>query len=261
MSEEQLNAEGMWNVRDANPRIVGRVELETMSGVPGELGLKAYAFNSDGRLLGEDTVSREGRFEIATDLKEGADVEVVISPASDVKHLRGEASYSQHYSAQDWMLEERALRLRSDLSLQKVIWWPWWPQRICVSGHVRKIDDGDTCPVSFVKVEIFDVDREACWWDYILPNVPKLIDRRVIRIPELLELPATRRATLRSAEPAAQISCQPADNRSCTPWRWRGSKSPAITASGAVGCGHDAWLTVCLADLAGRLRPATLAVC
>jgi hypothetical protein len=61
---------------------------------------------------------------------------------------------------------------------------------VCVSGHVRKIEieDGYThiCPVPYVKVEIFDVDREGCWWPYIRRWWDLLLDRPVIRIPELM---------------------------------------------------------------------------
>jgi hypothetical protein len=65
--------------------------------------------------------------------------------------------------------------------------------RICVSGHVRKVQTTDSgtsyCPVPYVKVEIFDVDREGCWWPYIVRR-PELFPRRVVRIPELVkELP------------------------------------------------------------------------
>lgn len=61
----------------------------------------------------------------------------------------------------------------------------------CVSGHVRKVQtDGmhdDVCPVPFVKVEIFDVDREACWWPWLSKWWDVVLDRHVIRIPELLK--------------------------------------------------------------------------
>jgi hypothetical protein len=48
-------------------------------------------------------------------------------------------------------------------------------------GTLRKTG----CPVPFVKVEIFDVDREGCWWPYISNKIDYLKGRLVFRIPDL----------------------------------------------------------------------------
>jgi hypothetical protein len=70
-------------------------------------------------------------------------------------------------------------------------------RRYCVSGHIRKIAthaDGTTeiCPVPFVKVEVFDVDREPCLWPHFRRWWEHLFDRPVIRIPDLLRDPPRR---------------------------------------------------------------------
>ncbi|MDZ7638204.1 MAG: hypothetical protein U5J83_08145 [Bryobacterales bacterium] len=57
-------------------------------------------------------------------------------------------------------------------------------------GRVRKVhahgDSHDLCSVPFAKVEIFDVDREGCFWPFILRKLPDLLDRRVVKIPDLI---------------------------------------------------------------------------
>ena len=179
------------SMKSRGARIVGQVDLEEMRGVPRDLGLHAYAFDTQGELLGSTKVGRNGSFEVATELREPQDITVVVSPADDPKKFRGEATYRQQYAAADWISEDNRLRLNAEIYLLKYIWWPWWPQRICVSGHVRKVhtEDGhtETCPVPYVKVEIFDVDREWCWWDYIVAALPDLLDRKVVRIPDLIK--------------------------------------------------------------------------
>jgi hypothetical protein len=75
-----------------------------------------------------------------------------------------------------------------DISLPHRIWWPWRPVRICISGHVRKLDEGGVCPVPFAKVEIFDVDREGCLWPPLLKWRDRL-KKPVIRLPDLLTDP------------------------------------------------------------------------
>jgi hypothetical protein len=43
--------------------------------------------------------------------------------------------------------------------------------------------------VPFVKVEVFDVDREGCWWPYLERWWDHLRDRPVIRVPDLIKDP------------------------------------------------------------------------
>ena len=102
----------------------------------------------------------------------------------------GESAYSEHFAASEWQQVERGFVLRPDLYIARPIWWPWRPLRVCVDGVVRKVhtEHGHTesCPVPFVKVEIFDVDREFCWWPYIIRWWDVLIQRPVVRIPDLI---------------------------------------------------------------------------
>lgn len=182
---------GQQSMKPRGARIVGQVDLEEMRGVPRDLSLHAYAFNDQGELLGSTKVGRNGSFEVATELREPQNVTVVVSPADDPKLFHGEATYRQQYAAADWTSVDNAPRLNAEMYLMKAIWWPWWPQRICVSGHVRKVHPvgghTETCPVPYVKVEIFDVDREGCWWDYIVARLPDLLNRKVVRIPDLIK--------------------------------------------------------------------------
>ena len=171
-------------------RLEGSLQLECLKDVPNDLALTAYAFDEARELVGSAAVDKEGNFNVVVKLRKREDVELVIAPEADPKLARESAAYHKRYLASDWKAEGRSYRIHPDVFIREVIWRPWWPMRICVSGHVRKAEtvDGSTtyCPVPFVKVEVFDVDREGCWWPYLVRARPDLLDRRTIRIPELI---------------------------------------------------------------------------
>jgi hypothetical protein len=170
-------------------RIEGRVHVEARDEVPGEMKLVAYAFDRGGRLLGKEDVDVEGGFDVPVKLAKPADVELVIGPDDDPQMVRQSSAYIQMLAAKEW--SECKLRVKPDIYLSREIWWPWRPVRVCISGHVRKMhtaEDGQahTCPVPYVKVEVFDVDRENCWWPFLYQRMDELTDRRVLRIPDLI---------------------------------------------------------------------------
>ncbi|SNQ61872.1 hypothetical protein [Candidatus Methanoperedens nitratireducens] len=171
--------------------IEGQVTIESIKDIPGDMKLKAYAFDIAGRLLGTGDLDPKGSFNVEVNLGEPADVELLIGPADDPKMLRKSSAYNQTFKANDWKIENKKFRLKTDIFISKDIWWPWRPVWVCVSGHVRKVKTKDSpaeiCPVPYVKVEIFDVDRESCWWPFIVRKWDILLDRPVIRIPELIE--------------------------------------------------------------------------
>ena len=172
-------------------RIEGQVQREQSEYQAGEMELMAYVFDISGAPLGEAKVESNGSYSVVVKLTQAADVELMIAPPGDAMQIRLSSAYSEHFSAKQWTAEGGQLRLRHDVFLPLDLWWPWWPQRICISGHVRKIvahDAGsDICPVPFVKVEVFDVDREGCWWPWLRNWWDVLLDRPVIRLPELLK--------------------------------------------------------------------------
>jgi hypothetical protein len=172
-------------------RIEGQVQLDTAEATHTEMPLRAVAFGKGGQLLGSADVDNKGSFSIPVDLLRPVDVDLYIGPAGDQQPVRESSAYSQSFFAQDWVGEGRVFRLRPNILIPRPIWWPWRPTRICVGGRIRKVhtEHGHTesCPVPYVKVEIFDVDREGCWWPYILRWWDKLIDRPVIRVPDLLK--------------------------------------------------------------------------
>ena len=171
--------------------IEGRAQLEEMEKLPADVKLKAYAFDPLGQLLGEGDVDAKGGFRLAANLAQPADVELFISPDGDAQQVRKSSAFSRKFSAKEWVGKERVFRLNPEIFLPHDIWYPWLPVRVCVSGHVRKIHtvNGQTevCPVPYVKVEIFDVDREGCWWPYIRRWWDVLLERPVFRIPELIK--------------------------------------------------------------------------
>ena len=154
------------------------------------MSLSAYAFDSRGALLGSASLDAKGGFNVPIQAKEPPAVELVIGPTHDPQTVRSSSSFSQSFTPKDWVGQENRFVLQPNFFIPIIIWWPWRPIRGKCTGHVRKInssgDGPDVCPVPFVKVEVFDVDREGCFWPPIIRWWDKLIDRRVIRIPELL---------------------------------------------------------------------------
>jgi hypothetical protein len=172
-------------------RVEGRVNSDGPEGLPPEMKLKAYIFDRAGQGLGTADVDAKGGFSVPVGTTQPTDVQVVIGPEGDPQTIRKSAAFSQSYTAKDWASEGRQFRLRPELVLPRDIVSLWWPTWICVTGHVRKRFQRDgveqTCPVPFVKVEIFDVDREDCWWVFLRRWWDLALDKTVLRIPDLLK--------------------------------------------------------------------------
>ena len=172
-------------------RIEGNILLQDCDGKQEDLGIKVVAVDRLGELLGEGDLDSEGGFSLAVRLSQPADVQLLVGPGPDAASVRQSSAYMQHFGAEDWAAEKNGFVIRPKFSIAPSIWWPWRPVRICVTGHVRKVaaHEGLTqiCPVPFVKVEIFDVDREGCWWPPIRHWWDTLLDRPVVRVPDLLQ--------------------------------------------------------------------------
>jgi hypothetical protein len=179
--------------RPSNFRIEGQIQREQPERQSGELKLAAYVVDRTGALLGSADLSDKGNYIVDVRLERPTDVELIVGPANMPQEIRRSSAYRTTLSAKDWKREGEQYHLRFDALLPLDIWLPWWPLRICISGHVRKVShhDGatDTCPVPFVKVEVFDVDRESCFWPPLRKWWELLLDRPVIRIPDLLREP------------------------------------------------------------------------
>lgn len=173
--------------------IEGQIQREQPQCQAGELKLMAYVFDRAGVLLGSSALDDNGNYNVNVHLAKPADVLLMVGPADMPQQIRHSNAFQKSFSAKEWQAERMQYRLRFDTVLPLDVWLPWWPKRICISGHVRKIGhDGDItniCPVPFVKVEIFDVDRESCFWPPLRKWWEQLLDRPVIRIPDLLKEP------------------------------------------------------------------------
>lgn len=179
---------------EAGFRIQGRVELKGLEAAGEDMQIKAYAFRPGGDFLAAGEVNNEGSFNLPLKLRQPEDVEIFVGPeVDDPQAIRRSSAFAEHFSAQQWVADGNQFRLRPEFIIPPHIWWPWRPVRICISGHVRKVEtDGmhtEYCPVPFVKVEVFDVDRERCLWPFITGKITDLLDRPVIRIPDLIKNP------------------------------------------------------------------------
>lgn len=190
--------------------IQGQVQREQAECQPGELQLTAYLFDGSGLLIGSSAVDAKGKFNVQVKLSKPAPVELIIGPAGDAQQVRKSNAYTRRFSSKDWQQEGNHFQIRHDVLLPLALWRLWWPQRICISGHVRKIanHDGhvDICPVPYVKVEIFDVDREFCWWPWLRKWWDHLLDRPVFRIPELLTDPPFPPRPFPGPDPAPELN-------------------------------------------------------
>ncbi len=176
-----------------NYYIEGRIKREQPECESEKLKLAAYVFDKAGMLLGNADLDNKDNYNVSVRLSKPTDVELIIGPVGNAKQIRHSNAYSKKFSAKEWKGEGVEYKLNYDTILPLDVWHPWLPQRICISGHVRKVsqqdDVTDICPVPYVKVEIFDVDREACWWPWLRKWWKLILDRTVVRIPELLQEP------------------------------------------------------------------------
>ncbi len=190
--------------------IEGQIQREQPDLQPGELKLAAYAFDKAGTLLGSAPLDAKGSYSVALRMARPSDVDLFVGPADMPEQIRHSSAFSQSFSAREWKGDGGQFRLRYDTLIPVDIWRPWWPLRICVSGHVRKVNhhDGvtDICPVPFIKVEVFDVDREFCYWPYLRNWWELLLDRPVFRIPDLLREPPIPVPPLPGPDPAPDLN-------------------------------------------------------
>ncbi|MDC0831565.1 hypothetical protein POG22_00890 [Geitlerinema sp. CS-897] len=173
--------------------IEGQVQLLKDSDCPPDnLPLVAYAFTPQGRFLSSDNIETSGSFSMAVKLPEPIDIDLYVGPETDPQKIRQSSAYRQTFRAKEWIQDNTGYRLKPVLDIPPLVWRPWWPRYVCVSGHVRKLlgkigNFPIGCSVPYVKVEVFDVDREACWFPYLDRLRDVLRDRLTIPVPELLE--------------------------------------------------------------------------
>ena len=191
----------------------GNITFQESQGEHLDLGVKVFAFDRLGEPLGGGELDGKGNFRLTLHLAAQTDIQLMAGPGTDAMSVRQSSAYLQSFSAKEWKKEGASYVINPKLVIPQLIWWPWRPVRICVTGHVRKIEKHEghtqTCPVPFVKVEIFDVDREACWWPSIRNWWDTLLDRPVIRIPDLLKPRPFPPRPFPGPDPAPELQLDP----------------------------------------------------
>src|SRR4029453_5041802 len=192
--------------------IKGAIDFEGAERAKGEPGLYAHAIDAGGAAVGAARVAEDGTFEIRTALRQPADVSIAVTPESGAASLRKSQTHVTVFKASDWGRST----LQAQLRIPQLIWWPWRRIRVCVHGHIQKVAAPGVpgCPVPFVKVEGLDVDREACWWPWLLRAEPHLVDPRGIDIPTLINPrfppdPIGPVALAHIGDPAAAVAFNP----------------------------------------------------
>ena len=177
--------------QESGLQIAGLVEFEGAEKRDQELGLYAHAFDANSAPIGSAPLKPDGTFEITLPLREPSDISISVTPEPEAGHAREWQSFRVRFTPNDWLREEQRFVLRPQLRIPRPIWWPWRPIQVCVGGRIEKVTvPGEPgCPVPFVKVEVFDVDREACWWPWLVRWTPHLIDPRVFDVPKLVNPP------------------------------------------------------------------------
>jgi hypothetical protein len=174
-------------------RIRGKIELTENLQIPPGVEPMAYAFDAHGQFLGSAKIDASGRFDVAASLSKPSDCQVLIGPAADPQKVRRSKAVCMKFSSAAWKKEGAGYRLPVVMAASPELLEPLIPTRVCVSGRVHKLhleeDEIETCPIPFVKVEVYDVDREACLWPLIERRWPELADKLVFDLPELIEEP------------------------------------------------------------------------
>lgn len=170
--------------------IRGKIDPREGELQPEEGQLQALALDRNGQVLGKADVARDGSFEIEPRLRAPADVRVVVAPAQADEEQRHSSPVMLELSKDAWKKRQDKFTVEATLAVDRERLTFLLGRTICISGHVRKVETLENgtsyCPVPFVKVEVFDVDREACWWPPILEKLPDLLDRPVVKIPDLV---------------------------------------------------------------------------
>jgi len=176
------------NASQEEGRLIGTIELEGVNGIPEELNLVVYLFGSRGQLLGMEEVAPKGEYSFTFKYIGGTGADLVIAPKADLDTVQMSAVFRRSLTAEE-LKSAVQVSLEKNWYIARIIWSPWLPITVCVGGRVRKLTNVGSCPVPFVKVEIFDVDREACWWPPIVNRWENLIDKVVIHAVDLLQEP------------------------------------------------------------------------
>ena len=164
--------------------IEGLALLETMETMPEDMKLKAYVFDPAGHLLGSAPMDAKGRFNVPVHLDHPADVQLFIGPAGEPDDVRKASVYKQTFFAKDWVPEGAGYQLKPRIFVAFHLWNLWRPVTAFVTGHVRTTQGR---PIPYLKVEIFDVDREGIFWPYLLNKKDFLLYRKAVDLRELLE--------------------------------------------------------------------------
>ena len=116
--------------------VEGHVELREFDASAHELPLRAFAFDTAGRLIGSGDVDEKGTYRFPVTLNQPADVEVLVGPAVEADIVRQAEPPISRFKAGDWTRTADGFRLNPQIVLPRPIWWPWRPIRVCVRGRV-----------------------------------------------------------------------------------------------------------------------------
>ena len=183
--DEQQILKGSFNIK-------GSVQLESAETKP-DVRMKAFAFSQVGDQLGSADVDAKGGFNLTLNRKEiGGPIQLVVGPEDDASAAYSStSSYTQSIAVQNWKGEAGQYTYNPEIRIPGPIWGCWALIRVCVSGQIRKvIREGRFrryCPVPFVKVEVYDVDREWCWpWPWFLSVFEQQPNLQVAQLPNLV---------------------------------------------------------------------------
>lgn len=215
-------------------RVEGKIQRDQPEYQAGELKLTAHVFDKAGALLGSSELDEKGNYAVSLRLARPSDVELVVGPAGDPQQVRRSSAFSARIAASEWKADGNQLKVSKNALLPVEVWLPWLPKHICITGHVRKEShqNGVTtlCPVPFVKVEIFDVDREGCWWPW-LHKLFEMPPARVVRASDILKPSRVIRKPIPQPDPPPELGLRRVSERvSLNP-----QPLPPLSAVGRVG--------------------------
>src|SRR5581483_11988896 len=135
----------------------------------------------------------KGGFNIALNREEiGSPIQLVVGPEEDASAAwSSTSSHTQTVGVESWKGEKGRYAFNPEIRIPEPIWVCWARIRVCVSGQIRKVINERRfrryCPVPFVKVEVYDVDREWCWpWPWFLSVFEREPHLQVAQLPKLV---------------------------------------------------------------------------
>ena len=183
-------------------RLEGQVTLEKYT-QQSTRRLQIQAFNTQGLPVGTCETNPGDVFNMALALRYPSDVHLTIKPVEEIFEGGSNHVCRHHLTIGDWASDQQHFAIHACIEVPKSLWHGWWPQQISVSGCIRDADSSNGT-AGLYAIELYEVDRTACWWPLIQLWWKTLVDQQYTNEPPISDerlRPAPLRPQARQDEP------------------------------------------------------------